>query len=184
MLAAITVAYSKHLPIETIKTALENVSRIDGRFERVDIGQDFAVIVDYAHTPDSLKNVLQTVQQFAEGKIFVVVGSGGDRDRTKRPLMAEVALMYSDWTIFTSDNPRTEDPQAILNNMTENVSKTHYEVIENRRNAIEKAIQLATTGDVVLIAGKGHETYQEINGVRYDFDDRLVARTAIEQKGI
>jgi len=184
MLAAITVAYSKHVPIETIKTALENVSRIDGRFERVDIGQDFAVIVDYAHTPDSLKNVLQTVQQFAEGKIFVVVGSGGDRDRTKRPLMAEVALMYSDWTIFTSDNPRTEDPQAILNNMTENVSKTHYEVIENRRKAIEKAIQLATTGDVVLIAGKGHETYQEINGVRYDFDDRLVARTAIEQKGI
>src|SRR5699024_929147 len=124
--------------------------------------------------------VLQTVKQFAEGNIYVVVGSGGDRDRTKRPLMAQAALTYSDWAIFTSDNPRSEEPASILQDMTENMTDNHFEIIENRKQAIERAVQLAKTGDVILIAGKGHETYQEIKGVRYDFDDRLVAKNAIE----
>lgn len=184
MLAAIAVAYVRKVPLTRIKQALEKVRGVDGRFERVDCGQDFAVIVDYAHTPDSLENVLKTIKQFAEGKIFTVVGSGGDRDRTKRPLMAEAALKYSDYTIFTSDNPRTEDPAAILQDMTRSLDQDHYEVIEERREAIFRAVQLAGQGDVILIAGKGHETYQEIDGVRYDFDDRLVAKEAIWEKGM
>lgn len=183
MLAAITVAYVKKIPLSVIKEALEDIVGVDGRFERVDVGQDYAVIVDYAHTPDSLENVLQTIEQFAEQKIYVVVGTGGDRDRTKRPLMAEVAVKYSDWTIFTSDNPRTEDPHAILHDMTDGLTANNYEVIENRKQAIERAVSLAKKGDVILIAGKGHETYQEINGVRHDFDDRLVAKNAIKQRG-
>lgn len=184
MLAAIAVAYSKGISLETMKEALESMSGVDGRFERVDCGQDYAVIVDYAHTPDSLENVLQTIKQFAEGKIITVVGSGGDRDKTKRPLMAKAALTYSDWAIFTSDNPRTEDPAVILRHMTDGLTDKHFEVIENRQVAIERAIERANTGDVILIAGKGHETYQEINGVRHDFDDRLVAKRAIERRGI
>lgn len=183
MLAAIAASYVLNVPLTTIKQALEEVSGVDGRFERVDCGQDFAVIVDYAHTPDSLKNVLATIKEFAKKKVYVVVGSGGDRDRTKRPLMAQAALDYSDWAIFTSDNPRTEDPMQILRDMTEGIKGDHYEVIENRREAIFRAIELAETGDVVLIAGKGHETYQEINGIRYDFDDRIVAKEALEKKG-
>ena len=184
MLAAIAVAFIEGISLSVIKEALEKMSGVDGRFERVDIGQPYAVIVDYAHTPDSLENVLKTIQQFAEEEVYVVVGSGGDRDRTKRPLMAEAALRYSDYAIFTSDNPRTEDPQAILQDMTASLTEEHYEVIESRKEAIGRAIELAKPGDVVLIAGKGHETYQEINGVRYDFDDRLVAKEAIEKKGI
>jgi len=183
MLAAIAASYVLNVPLTTIKQALEEVSGVDGRFERVDCGQDFAVIVDYAHTPDSLKNVLATIKEFAKKKVYVVVGSGGDRDRTKRPLMAQAALDYSDWAIFTSDNPRTEDPMQILRDMTEGIKGDHYEVIENRREAIFRAIELAETSDVVLIAGKGHETYQEINGIRYDFDDRIVAKEALEKKG-
>jgi len=184
MLAAIAVAFIEGISLSVIKEALEKMSGVDGRFERVDIGQPYAVIVDYAHTPDSLENVLKTIRQFAEEEVYVVVGSGGDRDRTKRPLMAEAALRYSDYAIFTSDNPRTEDPQAILQDMTASLTEEHYEVIESRKEAIGRAIELAKPGDVVLIAGKGHETYQEINGVRYDFDDRLVAKEAIEKKGI
>lgn len=185
MLAAISVAYVEGISLATIQRALEKMSGVDGRFERVDIGQPYAVIVDYAHTPDSLENVLKTIQEFAENKVYVVVGSGGDRDRGKRPLMAEAALRYSDYAIFTSDNPRTEDPLVILKDMTSGLSSGEsYEVIENRKDAIYRAIALTNPGDVVLIAGKGHETYQEINGVRYDFDDRLVAKEAIEKKGI
>lgn len=183
MLAAISVAYVEKIPFTVIKEALENISGVAGRFERVDVGQDFAVIVDYAHTPDSLQNVLETIREFAEQRVYVVVGTGGDRDRTKRPLMADIATHYSDLAIFTSDNPRTEDPYAILDDMTRDLKATNYEVIENRRAAIQRAVALAEKGDIILIAGKGHETYQEINGVRYDFDDRIVAREAIEEKG-
>jgi len=182
MLAAMAVAYVEKVPLPTIKEALESMNGVDGRFERVDIGQDYAVIVDYAHTPDSLENVLQTIEQIDEGNIYTVVGSGGDRDRTKRPLMAKAALRYSDLAIFTSDNPRSEKPSAILDDMTNDLANDHYEVVENREKAIQRAIQLAKSGDVVLIAGKGHETYQEIGGVRHDFDDRLVAKEAMRKK--
>ena len=182
MLAAAAASLLKGVPLAVIKRALEAIPGVPGRFEQVIEGQDYAVIVDYAHTPDSLENVLETIRDFAKNKVYVVVGTGGDRDRTKRPLMAQVALQYSDHAIFTSDNPRTEEPAAILADMTIGLGNGHYEVIENRHEAIEHAIMQAETGDVVLIAGKGHETYQEVNGVRHDFDDRLVARTAIEKR--
>jgi UDP-N-acetylmuramoyl-L-alanyl-D-glutamate--2,6-diaminopimelate ligase len=184
MLAAVSVALLRQVPVATIKHALESMPGIAGRFEQVDIGQDYAVIVDYAHTPDSLENVLTTIEDFKEQKVYVVVGTGGDRDKKKRPLMAKVAVDHGDWVIFTSDNPRTEAPGAILQDMTTDLTAENYEVIKNRGAAIKQAIGLAKTGDVILIAGKGHETYQEINGVRYDFDDRLVAKVAIKQKGL
>lgn len=184
MLAAASVAVLRKIPLDTIKYALENIQGVNGRFEQVTAGQKFAVIVDYAHTPDSLENVLETIKEFAKQKIFTVVGTGGDRDRKKRPLMAKVATKYSDLAVFTSDNPRTEEPAAILKDMTDGLMDSNYRVIENRKEAIQYAINQADTGDIVLIAGKGHETYQEINGIRYDFDDRVVAKEAIRQKGI
>lgn len=182
MLAAISAAYVYDIPLETIKYALESISGINGRFERVDSGQDYTVIVDYAHTPDSLENVLQTIKQFAQRKIYVVVGTGGDRDRTKRPLMADVAVQYADYTFFTSDNPRTEEPKAIIADMVNHLIDDNFTVIVDRREAINQAIQQAATNDIILIAGKGHETGQEIKGKIYPFDDRAVAKEAIKHK--
>ena len=182
MLASAATAILKGVPLSIIKTAFEAINGVAGRFEQVNAGQNFAVVVDYAHTPDSLENVLQTVKEFTDNKVYVVVGTGGDRDKKKRPLMANVALDYADQAIFTSDNPRTEDPQSILSDMTNGLNASHYEVIENRKEAISHAVNLANEGDVLLIAGKGHETYQEINGVRHDFDDRLIAKEAIRQR--
>lgn len=183
MLAASAAALAMNIPLDIIQKALNDMTGVNGRFEQVLAGQSFAVIVDYAHTPDSLENVLKTIKQFSKRNVIVVVGCGGDRDRKKRPLMAKAALNYADWAIFTSDNPRTEDPTVILNDMTQTLQQTHYEVIENRREAIYQAINKAEKDDIILIAGKGHETYQEINGIKYDFDDRIVAREAILQKG-
>ncbi|WP_121605050.1 UDP-N-acetylmuramoyl-L-alanyl-D-glutamate--2,6-diaminopimelate ligase [Virgibacillus sp. Bac332] len=183
MLAASAAAIVSDIPIAHIKTALEKMEGVNGRFEPVNEGQSFAVIVDYAHTPDSLDNVLQTVKEFAENRVFVVVGCGGDRDRTKRPLMAEIALKYADYAIFTSDNPRTEDPQEILDDMTNGLhANEDYQVIVDRRLAIQYAVEHAKAGDVILIAGKGHETYQQIGNVKYDFDDREIACQAILAK--
>jgi UDP-N-acetylmuramoyl-L-alanyl-D-glutamate--2,6-diaminopimelate ligase len=186
MLAAGGAAIASGIPLSVIKKALESIKGVSGRFESVNVNQDFSVIVDYAHTPDSLENVLQTARDFADKKMYVIVGCGGDRDRTKRPLMAAVALKYADHAIFTSDNPRTEDPQAILDDMTaeaEKISK-NYEVIVDRKKAIHHAVQLAEKDDIILIAGKGHETYQQIGNTKYNFDDREVARQAIQLKGL
>ena len=129
MLAATCAAIALNIPLDVIKKALDNIQGVDGRFEQVNEGQDFAVIVDYAHTPDSLENVLQTIQGFKKGKVYCIVGSGGDRDRSKRPLMARVATKLSDFAIFTSDNPRTEDPMQILNDMIEGLKETNYQEI-------------------------------------------------------
>lgn len=146
---------------------------------------DFSVIVDFAHTPDSLENVLQTSREFAERKVYVVVGCGGDRDRTKRPLMADVAVKYADHALFTSDNPRTEDPVQILDDMTSHLTEevATFEVIVDRTEAIKHAVKLAQKDDIILIAGKGHETYQIIGKKKFDFDDRQIAREAIKEKG-
>ncbi|MEJ8777782.1 UDP-N-acetylmuramoyl-L-alanyl-D-glutamate--2,6-diaminopimelate ligase [Pseudogracilibacillus sp. ICA-222130] len=183
ILGAVAVAISQHIPLDVIKEALQSIRGVDGRFEPVIAGQDFGVIVDYAHTDDSLRNVLDTINAFKQRKVYVVVGCGGDRDKTKRPLMAQVAVQHSDVAILTSDNPRTEDPNAILADMTKGLHASNYEVIVNRKEAIERAIQLAEKDDIILIAGKGHETYQEIHGIRHDFDDRVIAKNAIEQRG-
>lgn len=184
MLAASTAAIAANVPLSAIKTALESIQGVDGRFEPVVAGQNFAVIVDYAHTPDSLENVLQTSREFAKKKVYVVVGCGGDRDKSKRPLMSSIALKYADHALFTSDNPRTENPKEILNDMTVGLEDSHgsFEVIEDRKEAIAKAVHYAEKDDIILIAGKGHETYQIIGHTKYDFDDREVARTAINKK--
>lgn len=182
VLASIGAALVSGISLEAIIKSVELVKGVSGRFEVVDAGQDFSVIVDYAHTPDSLENVLKTVQQFAQKRIFCVVGCGGDRDRTKRPLMAKIACEYATNAIFTSDNPRSEDPSAIIKDMEEGVKGEVYTSIVDRREAIQHAINHAETGDVILIAGKGHETYQQIGDRTFDFDDRIVAREAIEER--
>lgn len=183
-LAASSAAVAAKIPLKIIKAALESIKGVDGRFEQVSIGQNFAVIVDYAHTPDSLENVLETIDEFKKKKVYVVVGCGGDRDKTKRPLMAQIALDYADEVILTSDNPRTEAPNDILDDMITNINGDHFEIIPGRKQAISRAVELATDGDIILIAGKGHETYQEINHVKYDFDDREVAKEAIRLREI
>lgn len=161
------------IEILRIVSELESVS---GRFQYTVSEEGVTAIVDYAHTPDALKNVLQTINDIRTGNetVITVVGCGGDRDTTKRPKMALIASQLSDQVVFTSDNPRTEDPQSIIDQMETGVAAENYKKtlsIVNRRQAIKTACKLATSGDIVLIAGKGHETYQEINGVRHHFDD-------------
>lgn len=157
--------------------ALSKLQPVDGRFEYFKSPSGVIGIVDYAHTPDALKNVIDTVNAIrsGNGRLITVVGAGGDRDRTKRPLMAKIAVEGSDIAILTSDNPRSEDPEAILNEMNEGVSidkKRKSLIITDRRQAIRTAYTMANPEDVILIAGKGHETYQEIKGIRHHFDDR------------
>ena len=141
----------------------------------------FEVIVDYAHTPDGVKNVLETARQIAKGKIISVFGCGGDRDHSKRPIMGQIAAELSDVVIITSDNPRTENPEKILNEIESGIGNKNHERIVDRRLAIFKAIELAEAGDVVLILGKGHETYQILNTGTIHFDDREVAHEAITE---
>ncbi|WLD95063.1 UDP-N-acetylmuramoyl-L-alanyl-D-glutamate--2,6-diaminopimelate ligase [Alkalihalobacillus sp. AL-G] len=182
ILAAISAGIASGLDEQKMVDTIEQLEGVPGRFEVVDEGQPFTVIVDYAHTPDSLRNVLQTVQEFAKGKIFVVVGCGGDRDRSKRPQMAKIAIDYSDYAIFTSDNPRTEEPEQILNDMEKGVAGQAFISIVDRKSAIEYAINQAEANDIIVIAGKGHETYQIIGEETFDFDDREVARNGITRQ--
>lgn len=181
-LAAMAVTLAEGVPLAAIKASLEAVPGVNGRFEAVEAGQPFTVLVDYSHTPDSLENALLTVKEFAKGRIFCVVGCGGDRDRTKRPIMAQIATKYADQTVLTSDNPRSEDPQAIIDDMLAGltgVDSDRYRSVTDRREAIRLAVSEAKADDVILIAGKGHETYQIIKGQVLPFDDREVAREAI-----
>jgi UDP-N-acetylmuramoyl-L-alanyl-D-glutamate--2,6-diaminopimelate ligase len=182
ILASIAAAMVSGISLQHIMTSIENAESIPGRFEVVNAGQSFSVIVDYAHTPDSLENALKTVVQFASKRIFVVVGCGGDRDRSKRPLMAKIACRYATDPIFTSDNPRSEDPLDILRDMEVGVEEQRYKKIEDRKEAIVYAINEASSGDIILIAGKGHETYQIIGRETLYFDDRIVAKKAIEER--
>ncbi|WP_010491925.1 UDP-N-acetylmuramoyl-L-alanyl-D-glutamate--2,6-diaminopimelate ligase [Paenibacillus elgii] len=183
-LGAIAAALAEGIELERIVASLGSMTSVEGRMEIVDAGQESLVLVDYAHTPDGLENALSTIRQFAEGQVYCVFGCGGDRDRAKRPLMGGVAAKYSDYVFVTSDNPRTEEPESILRDIEPGLveagwDKERYELIADRRQAIQKAIARATSKDVVLIAGKGHETYQDIQGVKHPFDDRLVAENAI-----
>lgn len=182
-LAAISACLILGVDLDTIAEALEKVKGVPGRFEPVDEGQDFTVIVDYAHTPDGLENVLSTIKSFARGRIITVFGAGGDRDRGKRPLMGRVVSEYSDYFIITSDNPRSEDPEAIIDDIEKGVNEnSKYERIPDRKEAIKRAIELASEGDVILIAGKGHENYQIIKDKVLPFDDREVAREFLKKK--
>ncbi|MCL2336347.1 MAG: UDP-N-acetylmuramoyl-L-alanyl-D-glutamate--2,6-diaminopimelate ligase [Firmicutes bacterium] len=182
-LAAIGAGVAAGIPPAIIKMALEGVAGVPGRFELVDRGQPFAVVVDYAHTPDGLKNVLATAREVAKGKVIAVFGCGGDRDRTKRQLMGEIAVRLSSLAVITSDNPRSENPLNIINDIMTGVQKAPgalYQVIPDRRQAIDWAIRTAKTGDVVVIAGKGHEDYQIIGDLRMHFDDREVAAAILD----
>jgi UDP-N-acetylmuramoyl-L-alanyl-D-glutamate--2,6-diaminopimelate ligase len=165
---------------------LSNLDGAEGRFDYTVSKQEKLVgIVDYAHTPDALLNVLATIKKLRQGHehIITVVGCGGDRDKTKRPVMAEVACEYSDKVIFTSDNPRSEDAQQIIKDMEAGVSvvaRKKYISIADRREAIKTAVSLAEKEDIILVAGKGHEKYQDIKGVKYDFDDKQVLNEMFE----
>ena len=180
VLAAVGAASAEKISPEVIKRALENFRSVPGRFERIFADVPFEVIVDYAHTPDGVKNVLQTARQIVTNKIITVFGCGGDRDNRKRPIMGHIAAELSDVVIATSDNPRTEDPEKILDEIEVGIGDKVHERICDRRAAIFRAIELAKSGDVVLILGKGHENYQILNTGTIHFDDREVAREAID----
>ena len=183
-LAAIGAARSLGISPPQICEALALVKGVPGRLERISDITSTSVIVDYAHTPDALKNVLQSIRQFSKGKVITVFGCGGDRDRKKRPLMGEITGKLSDFTIITSDNPRSEEPMDIIRMIEGGIISTggKYSIIENRREAIRKAICLAGQEDVVLIAGKGHETTQTIGHITVRFDDREVAKELVREE--
>ena len=189
LLAAIGVVLHEGLTLEQVRAAVGAVSNVPGRFERVEAGQDFTVVVDYAHTEDALVRLLTAAQALRTGRIITLFGCGGDRDRTKRPKMGRAAVQYSDVVILTSDNPRTEDPAFILSEVEVGVkdalaTRDHvrYRMIADRREAIEAAIGEAKAGDMVLIAGKGHEDYQIVGTTKHHFDDREVAREMIQAR--
>jgi UDP-N-acetylmuramoyl-L-alanyl-D-glutamate--2,6-diaminopimelate ligase len=173
---------------DTVLAALSGITGAEGRFDVVQSLRDGVIgIVDYAHTPDALLNVLSTIKKLRQGNeaVITVVGCGGDRDKTKRPLMAEAACEYSNMSFFTSDNPRTEDPEMILADMVQGLKseyKRRSKVITGRREAIAEAVAIAQPGDIVLIAGKGHEKYQDINGVKHHFDDKEELQKCFENR--
>lgn len=185
-LAAMTTAMSLGIARETIWAAMESFMPVDGRFEQVRAGQDYAVIVDYAHTPDGLENILKTAKEIAKERIITVFGCGGDRDNTKRPIMGRIAAQLSDVVIATSDNPRSEDPRAILREVEKGVLEAigtkWYELHADRREAIRRAVDIAEKGDIIIIAGKGHEDYQILKDRTIHFDDREEARLAVEER--
>ncbi len=198
ILAASAAAVAMELPMEAIRAGIEGHDKVAGRLERVDNDLGITVLVDYAHTGDALENVLKTLREIAGERIITVFGCGGDRDRGKRPIMGEIAGRYSDICIITSDNPRSEDPAAIIEEIRRGIvplgikeyagtelghgfSGNGFAAVESRREAIRLAIRSAKTGDIVLLAGKGHEDYQIIGGVKHHFDDREEAAAAVRE---
>jgi UDP-N-acetylmuramoyl-L-alanyl-D-glutamate--2,6-diaminopimelate ligase len=185
-LAALASVHALGYDLDALVAALEDGVRVPGRFESVDGGQDFAVLVDYAHTPDSLEGVLLAARELSSGRVICVFGAGGDRDRGKRPLMGEIAARLADVTIVTSDNPRSESPEAIIEEILAGIPAAQrselgpVQVQVDRRAAIAQALALAGPEDVVVIAGKGHEQGQELaDGVKLPFDDVTVARETL-----
>jgi len=183
VLAAVASALLLDVDEDAIAAGIRAVTGVAGRFEAIDEGQDFAVLVDYAHTPDALETVLRAARPLGDGRVVVVFGAGGDRDRDKRPLMGQVARELADTVVVTNDNPRSEDPIEIAEAILQGAG-TDVEVDLDRRSAIESAIAGAGPGDVVVIAGKGHEQGQEVAGVVHPFDDREVAREALRARGV
>jgi UDP-N-acetylmuramoyl-L-alanyl-D-glutamate--2,6-diaminopimelate ligase len=187
-LCAITIGCGMGLPVERVAEGVAALKNVPGRFEHVDAGQPFRVIVDYAHTEDGLRNVLQAAREICRGAVIVVFGCGGDRDKTKRPKMGKAAAELADFAILTSDNPRTEDPDQILREVEVGMERAgrkrdkDYWVLRNRAEAIRRAIDRARPGDLVMIAGKGHEDYQIIGTERIHFDDREAVRAALANR--
>ncbi|MBR3968185.1 MAG: UDP-N-acetylmuramoyl-L-alanyl-D-glutamate--2,6-diaminopimelate ligase [Clostridia bacterium] len=169
-------------PINTVATAIESIKGIKGRAESVPTGRDFTVIIDYAHTPDGLKNILKTFRDCEKNRVIALFGCGGDRDKTKRPIMGKIAVRYADYVIVTSDNPRSEDPEMIIKDILEGTqgASTPVKVIENRVEAIKYAVSIALPGDIIVLAGKGHETYQILNTGTIHLDEREIVCEALD----
>lgn len=180
-LAAICVAERMGCSPENIKEALLEV-RVPGRSELVNNDKELTIMIDYAHSPESLENILNAVKSYTRGRVISVFGCGGDRDTTKRPIMGEISGKIADFTIITSDNPRTEDPEKIVKQIEEGIKKTKgkYIAIVDRTEAIKYAINMASKKDIIVLAGKGHEPYQEINGVKHPFDERIIVNQIIK----
>ena len=176
ILGVLLVIQQQGIDISYAIECIKNLNSISGRFELIDNDKEIMVVVDYAHTPDGLENILETLQNMKKNRIITVFGAGGDRDKTKRPLMAQMASKYSDIVYITSDNPRTEDPKSILDDVEKGISNVKYYREVDRENAIKKAVQNSEKNDIILIAGKGHEDYQIIGHTKIHFDDREMAR--------
>lgn len=180
------VGWGMSIEPQVLISGIENVKLVEGRMERINCGQDFTVIVDFAHTPDALMNLLLTVRQISSGRVITVFGCGGNRDKSKRPMMGQHAAILSDYTIVTSDNPRNEEPLEIISDILTGINEVKktvkYKVVEDRREAIKLAVQMAKKGDTIVIAGKGHEINQIIKGKEYPFDDRKIAADFIKDK--
>ena len=181
-LAVLTAACVQGQDFTMVLNALSRVVTVPGRLQRVDVTGGPMTLIDYAHTPDALDKVLRAVREHVSGRLWCVFGCGGDRDRAKRPLMGRIAHEAADALVITSDNPRTESPMAIIREIATGVPVGTADLIEDRERAIRSVVQWAAPEDVILIAGKGHEDYQEIDGVRYPFSDALVAREALERR--
>jgi UDP-N-acetylmuramyl-tripeptide synthetase len=186
IMIAAGLALSEKIEMKIIQQGIAALEKVPGRLEAVNFGQPFKVFVDYAHTPDALKNILEFLRKLAPKRMIAVFGCGGDRDRGKRPLMAKVAAQFCDAIVITSDNPRSEDPEKIAQEITRGIPKdfSHYKVILDRRQAIAEAINSAEPNDIVVIAGKGHERFQIFKDSRIPFDDIEVARDLINQEKI
>lgn len=187
ILSAVAVGYVLGVEYEDIKNGIEKVENVKGRFEKIISPDDYTVIIDYAHTPDALEKCIDTILRLKKeaggGKLITVFGCGGDRDKTKRPIMGRISTEKSDITIITSDNPRFEDPEKIISDIVEGVKKDSvYYVFVDRKEAIERALEMAQKGDIVLIAGKGHEEYQVIGDVKVPFSDRQVVMEFFKTK--
>ena len=182
-LAAISVAEKLGASTENIKACLEEV-KVPGRSELVENKLGLTIMIDYAHSPESLENILQAVKSYTRGKVISVFGCGGDRDTAKRPIMGEISGKIATYTIITSDNPRTEEPEKIVCQIEEGIKKTKskYECIVDRTEAIKRAIKIASKNDIIVLAGKGHETYQEINHEKHPYDERKIIKDIIEEK--
>ena len=175
-----TAALALGIPETAILKALETPVQVPGRLERIELPDGAAAFVDYAHTDDALERVLTALRPLCKGRLIALFGCGGDRDRSKRPRMAEVCGRLADLTILTSDNPRTEPPEAIIAEAETGFPRgAKYETVVDRPAAIRRAVELARPDDILLVAGKGHENYQEINGVKHHMDDRELIREAI-----
>ncbi len=186
LLAAIGAAQALGLPNEVIEKGIRELESVSGRFQRIDLGQPFLVIVDYAHTDDALENLIRTARELnPKGRVITLFGCGGQKDRTKRPVMGEVTGRLSDLTILSSDNPRSEDPLKIISDIIVGLQKTagKYLIEPDREKAIAMAMDEARTGDIVLLAGKGHENYQILADRTFEFDDREMARRALRERG-
>lgn len=182
MLAAFAAAIALDIPLRCIKKGLEKLPKIDGRLQRIKTEKGFDIYIDYAHTEKALSNAINTLKQITTGRVIVVFGCGGNRDRLKRPQMGKCATMYGDYAFITTDNPRKENPINIINDIKKGLKKNNYEVIVDRKTAIRKAIMIARPGDSVLIAGKGHEEYQIIGNKKIYFSDYTVANSATMSK--